>query len=140
MNPMDLKRGIDKAVAAAIDELKKISKPTTTNKEIAQVGSISANSDTEIGEIISEAMDKVGKEGVITVEDGKTAVERLRNFARALANLIGPNLEDPQAGNHRVYFGEVRPEAQTMNTFSNYKSLWRNHYRNHLTSSFGYNP
>ncbi|MBP3438881.1 MAG: chaperonin GroEL [Sutterella sp.] len=77
MNPMDLKRGIDKAVAAAIDELKKISKPTTTNKEIAQVGSISANSDTEIGEIISEAMDKVGKEGVITVEDGKSLKNEL---------------------------------------------------------------
>lgn len=72
MNPMDLKRGIDKAVAAAIVELKKISKPTTTNKEIAQVGSISANSDEEIGSIIAEAMDKVGKEGVITVEDGKS--------------------------------------------------------------------
>ena len=71
MNPMDLKRGIDKAVAAAIEELKLLSKPTTTNKEIAQVGAISANSDHEIGEIISEAMDKVGKEGVITVEDGK---------------------------------------------------------------------
>ena len=77
MNPMDLKRGIDKAVAAAIEELKKISKPTTTNKEIAQVGSISANSDTEIGEIISEAMDKVGKEGVITVEDGKSLKNEL---------------------------------------------------------------
>ena len=72
MNPMDLKRGIDKAVAAAITELKKLSKPTTTNKEIAQVGAISANSDEEIGQIISEAMDKVGKEGVITVEDGKS--------------------------------------------------------------------
>ena len=72
MNPMDLKRGIDKAVAAAIAELKKLSKPTTNNKEIAQVGAISANSDHEIGEIISEAMDKVGKEGVITVEDGKS--------------------------------------------------------------------
>ena len=77
MNPMDLKRGIDKAVAAAIEELKKISKPTTTNKEIAQVGSISANSDAEIGEIISEAMDKVGKEGVITVEDGKSLKNEL---------------------------------------------------------------
>ncbi len=77
MNPMDLKRGIDKAVAAAIEELKKISKPTTTNTEIAQVGSISANSDTEIGEIISEAMDKVGKEGVITVEDGKSLKNEL---------------------------------------------------------------
>ena len=77
MNPMDLKRGIDKAVAAAITELKKLSKPTTTNKEIAQVGAISANSDEEIGQIISEAMDKVGKEGVITVEDGKSLKNEL---------------------------------------------------------------
>ena len=77
MNPMDLKRGIDKAVATAIAELKTISKPTTTNKEIAQVGAISANSDTEIGDIIAEAMDKVGKEGVITVEDGKSLKNEL---------------------------------------------------------------
>ncbi|MGH8718917.1 MAG: chaperonin GroEL, partial [Burkholderiales bacterium] len=70
MNPMDLKRGIDKAVIATIAELKKLSKPCTTSKEIAQVGSISANADEDIGKIISEAMDKVGKEGVITVEDG----------------------------------------------------------------------
>lgn len=77
MNPMDLKRGIDKAVAAAITELKKLSKPTTTNKEIAQVGAISANSDEEIGQIISEAMDKVGKGGVITVEDGKSLKNEL---------------------------------------------------------------
>jgi chaperonin GroEL len=72
MNPMDLKRGIDKAVVATIEELKKISKPCTTTKEIAQVGSISANSDSSIGDIIAEAMEKVGKEGVITVEDGKS--------------------------------------------------------------------
>jgi chaperonin GroEL len=70
MNPMDLKRGIDKAVAAAIANLKEQSKPCTTSKEIAQVGSISANSDETIGKIIADAMDKVGKEGVITVEDG----------------------------------------------------------------------
>lgn len=70
MNPMDLKRGIEKAVTGAVEELKKLSKPCSTSKEIAQVGSISANSDTEIGRIIAEAMDKVGKEGVITVEDG----------------------------------------------------------------------
>ena len=70
MNPMDLKRGIDKAVAAAVAELKVMSKPCTTSKEIAQVGSISANSDNSIGQIIADAMDKVGKEGVITVEDG----------------------------------------------------------------------
>ena len=70
MNPMDLKRGIDKAVAAAIIDLKAQSKPCTTSKEIAQVGSISANSDDSIGKIIADAMDKVGKEGVITVEDG----------------------------------------------------------------------
>jgi chaperonin GroEL len=72
MNPMDLKRGIDKAVIAAVEELKKVSKPTTTNKEIAQVGAISANADQNIGDIIAKAMDKVGKEGVITVEDGKS--------------------------------------------------------------------
>jgi chaperonin GroEL len=70
MNPMDLKRGIDKAVIAAVAELKAMSKPCTTNKEIEQVGSISANSDTVIGEKIAAAMDKVGKEGVITIEDG----------------------------------------------------------------------
>jgi chaperonin GroEL len=70
MNPMDLKRGMDKAVIAATEELKKISKPCATSKEIAQVGSISANSDHDIGELIAKAMDKVGKEGVITVEDG----------------------------------------------------------------------
>ncbi|HEX5803585.1 MAG TPA: chaperonin GroEL [Azospira sp.] len=77
MNPMDLKRGIDKAVIATIDELKKISKPCTTNKEIAQVGSISANSDSSIGDIIAQAMEKVGKEGVITVEDGKSLQNEL---------------------------------------------------------------
>ena len=77
MNPMDLKRGIDKAVECAVAELKKISKPVTTTKEIAQVGSISANSDHEIGEIIAEAMEKVGKEGVITVEDGKSLKNEL---------------------------------------------------------------
>jgi len=77
MNPMDLKRGIDKAVVAAVEELKKLSKPTTTNKEIAQVGAISANSDQSIGEIIAKAMDKVGKEGVITVEDGKSLENEL---------------------------------------------------------------
>jgi chaperonin GroEL len=77
MNPMDLKRGIDKAVDAIVAELKKISKPTTTNKEIAQVGSISANSDEKVGKIISDAMEKVGKEGVITVEDGKSLENEL---------------------------------------------------------------
>ena len=77
MNPMDLKRGIDKAVIAAVAELKKLSKPCTTSKEIAQVGSISANSDTAVGEKIAEAMDKVGKEGVITVEDGSGLEDEL---------------------------------------------------------------
>src|ERR1700710_1566052 len=77
MNPMVLKRGIDKAVTAAIEELRKISKPCTTNKEIAQVGAISANSDSSIGDRIAEAMDKVGKEGVITVEDGKSLEDEL---------------------------------------------------------------
>jgi len=77
MNPMDLKRGIDQAVVAAVTELKKISKPCTTSKEIAQVGSISANSDTVIGEKIAAAMEKVGKEGVITIEDGQGLEDEL---------------------------------------------------------------
>lgn len=71
MNPMDLKRGIDQAVASAIKELTAISKPCSTNKEIEQVGSISANGDHTIGRLIAEAMEKVGQSGVITVEDGK---------------------------------------------------------------------
>jgi chaperonin GroEL len=77
MNPMDLKRGIDKAVIAVVEELKKVSKPCTTSKEIAQVGSISANADSDIGKIIANSMDKVGKEGVITVEDGKSLANEL---------------------------------------------------------------
>ncbi len=77
INPADLKRGIDKAVVAAVEELRKISKPSTTSKEIAQVGSISANSDATIGQIIADAIDKVGKEGVITVEDGKSLQDEL---------------------------------------------------------------
>ncbi|SFX61931.1 chaperonin GroEL [Marinospirillum alkaliphilum] len=71
MNPMDLKRGIDKAVIAAVEEIKKLAKPCTDTKSIAQVGTISANGDTRIGEIIAEAMEKVGKEGVITVDEGR---------------------------------------------------------------------
>lgn len=70
MNPMDLKRGIDKAVTAAVEELKALSVPCSDSKAIAQVGTISANSDETVGKLIAEAMDKVGKEGVITVEDG----------------------------------------------------------------------
>ncbi len=77
MNPMDLKRGIEKAVEAVVEELKKISKPTTTSKEIAQVGAISANLDEGVGKIIADAMEKVGKEGVITVEDGKSLQNEL---------------------------------------------------------------
>src|SRR5436853_707589 len=77
MNPMDLKRGIDKAVIAVVEELKKISKPCSSSKEIAQVGSTSANADANIGKIIADAMDKVGKEGVITVEDGKSLENEL---------------------------------------------------------------
>ncbi|ODN68047.1 chaperonin GroEL [Methylophaga muralis] len=71
MNPMDLKRGIDKAVSAAVEELKRMSSPCDDDKAIAQVGTISANSDKSVGDIIAEAMKKVGKEGVITVEDGR---------------------------------------------------------------------
>ena len=77
MNPMDLKRGIDKAITTAVEELKSSSKPCSDSKSIAQVGSISANSDTSIGDIIAEAMDKVGKEGVITVEEGNALENEL---------------------------------------------------------------
>lgn len=77
MNPMDLKRGIDKAVTAAVEELKKLSKPCTDSKAITQVGTISANADETIGRLISKAMEKVGKEGVITVEDGSGLTNEL---------------------------------------------------------------
>jgi chaperonin GroEL len=77
ISPMELKRGIDQAVAAVIEELKKQSKNITTNREIAQVGSISANGDAAIGKIIADAMEKVGKEGVITIEDGKSLENEL---------------------------------------------------------------
>ncbi len=77
MNPMDLKRGIDKAVAEAVKELSAISKPCSTNKEIEQVGSISANGDHTIGSLIAEAMERVGQSGVITVEDGKGLTDEL---------------------------------------------------------------
>ena len=71
INPMDIKRGIDKGVVAVVEELKKISKPVKDKKEIVQVGAISANNDEVVGKLLSEAMDKVGKEGVITVEEAK---------------------------------------------------------------------
>ncbi|PVM93982.1 chaperonin GroEL [Caulobacter endophyticus] len=77
MNPMDLKRGIDKAVLIAVEDIKSSSKKVTTNAEIAQVGTISANGDKEVGEMIAKAMDKVGNEGVITVEEAKTAETEL---------------------------------------------------------------
>ena len=77
MNPMDLKRGIDKAVIAAVAALKELSVPCADNKAIAQVGTISANSDLEVGELIAEAMEKVGKEGVITVEEGQALQNEL---------------------------------------------------------------
>jgi len=77
MNPMDLKRGIDQAVEAVVQELKRMAKPCGTRKEIAQVGAISANNDASIGEMIAEAMEKVGREGVITVEDGKGLANEL---------------------------------------------------------------
>ena len=77
MNPMDLKRGIDKAVVATVAQLQSISKPCADHKEIAQVGTVSANSDESVGSIIAESMEKVGKEGVITVEEGKTLENEL---------------------------------------------------------------
>ncbi|TYP88255.1 MULTISPECIES: chaperonin GroEL [Nitrosomonas] len=77
MNPMDLKRGIDIAITAIVKALKEVSKPCSTRKEIAQVATISANADTEVGEIIAEAIEKIGKEGAITVEDGQSLQNEL---------------------------------------------------------------
>ncbi|VVE22240.1 chaperonin GroEL [Pandoraea anhela] len=77
LNPLDLKRGIDRAVGVAVEALRNISKPTTTSKEIAQVATISANGEASIGQRIAEAIDRVGKEGVITVEDGKSLADEL---------------------------------------------------------------
>ena len=88
-NPMDIKRGIDKAVIAAVEEIKKLSKPCKDNKAIAQVGTISANSDESIGKTIAEAMEKVGKEGVITVEEGSGLQQRTR---RRRGHAVRPRL------------------------------------------------
>lgn len=77
MNPIGIKRGIDKAIEAAVAEIQKISKPIETNEEVAQVGTISANNDKQIGKIIAEAMEKAGKEGVITIEDGSGLTDEL---------------------------------------------------------------
>ncbi|MFT7674714.1 MAG: chaperonin GroEL, partial [Gammaproteobacteria bacterium] len=108
MNPMDLKRGIDKAVAGAVAHLKSISTPCADNKAIAQVGTISANSDPSVGSIIAEAMEKVGKEGVITVEEGSSFDNELdvvegMQFDRGYLspyfvtdqNTMAANLEEP---------------------------------------------
>src|SRR5438067_2216222 len=109
MSPMDLKRGIDKAVTATVEELKKIAKPTTTSKEIAQVGTISANSDASVGERIAEAMEKVGKEGVITVEDGKSLNDELdivegMQFDRGYLSPYFINNPDKQVAIHESPF------------------------------------
>ena len=121
MNPMDLKRGIDKAVSAVVEELKKISRPCTSSREIAQIGATSANADESIGKTIAEAMDKVGKEGVITVEDGKgleNEVERVEGmqFDRGYISPYFINnadkqtalLEDPYVLLHDKRIGSIR--------------------------------
>lgn len=87
MNPMDLKRGIDKAVEAVVEELRRNARKVTRNDEIAQVGTISANGDTEIGRFLAEAMEKVGNEGVITVEEAKTAVTKPRKSSKACSSI-----------------------------------------------------
>ena len=117
MNPMDLKRGIDKAVDRARRAALKQSKPTTTSKEIAQVGSISANSDESIGEIIADAMDKVGKEGVITVEDGKSLNNELdvvegMQFDRGYLSPYFINNPDKHAALLENPYADLRQEDQ----------------------------
>jgi chaperonin GroEL len=105
LNPTDLKRGIDKAVLALVEQVRTLAKPTTTSKEIAQVGAISANADWSIGQIIADAIDKVGKEGVITVEDGKSLDNELEvveglQFDRGYLSPYFINNPDKQIAEH----------------------------------------
>ena len=121
-NPMDLKRGIDLAVHAVVEQLKSKSKKVTNNEEIAQVGTVSANGDTEIGEMIAEAMEKVGKEGVITVEEAKSLESELSvvegmQFDRGYispyfitdANKMTAELEDPYILIHEKKLASLQP-------------------------------
>jgi chaperonin GroEL len=105
LNPTDLKRGIDKAVLALVEQVRTLARPTTTSKEIAQVGAISANADWSIGQIIADAIDKVGKEGVITVEDGKSLDNELEvveglQFDRGYLSPYFINNPDKQIAEH----------------------------------------
>jgi chaperonin GroEL len=110
MNPMDLKRGIDKAVEAVVADLKANARKVTKNGEIAQVGTISANGDPEIGRFLAEAMEKVGNEGVITVEEAKTAETALEwwRACSSIAAICPPTLDEPYMLIHEKELGNLQ--------------------------------
>ena len=120
MNPMDLKRGIERAVSAVVEELKRVAKPCGTGQEIAHVAAISANNDRSIGDLLAAAIDKVGREGAISIEDGSGLVERTRNGRGAA---VRPRL--PVAVLHQQRRAPERPCSRTRRSCCSTRSCRR---------------